>query len=65
MNATMWGKASTQRHVVTLRTDGHRVVDLVEQEVFDLWQRQVSVSPAMPGAAAVARLVLDWVRRDE
>jgi len=64
MNATMWGKPSTRRHVAALRADGHKVVDLVEREVFDLWQRQVSISPAMPDAAEAAKIVAAWLNRD-
>ena len=63
MNATMWNKPSTRRHVATLRADGHEVVDLEEREVFDLWQRQVSISPAMPEAVVAAKIVSEWLNR--
>lgn len=65
MNVTMWGKESTRRHVAALRADGHQVVDLVEQEVFDLWQRQVNTGPAIVDSVTAAKIVSEWLRRDE
>lgn len=65
MNVTMWGKESTRRHVETLRAGGHQVVDLVEREVFDLWQRQVNTGPAMVDAITAAKIVSDWLCREQ
>jgi phosphopantothenoylcysteine decarboxylase len=61
MNATMWHKPTTRRHVSTLRAEGHGVVDPVDREVFEVWSRTVIVGPALPPADTVAKIVRDWV----
>ncbi|HEY0697445.1 MAG TPA: flavoprotein [Micromonospora sp.] len=61
MNGVMWGKRSTQRHVSTLRADGHAVVDPQEREVFEVWSRRVIVGPSLPPPQTVAKIVKDWV----
>lgn len=57
MNRAMWQRESTRRHVATLRTDGHVVIDLIEADVYENWQRSVVRAPALPAPAEVAKII--------
>ncbi|MGW1058630.1 flavoprotein [Micromonospora rubida] len=61
MNKSMWVKRITQRHVETLRDEGHTVVEPQERVIFELWQRENVVGIAMPPPDAVAELVASWL----
>lgn len=57
MNRAMWQRESTRRHVATLRADGHVVVDPIEADVYENWQRSVVRAPALPPPAEVAKII--------
>lgn len=61
MNGSMWGKPTTQRHVASLRAEGHTVVEPVEREVFELWQRAVSVGPTLLPPDQVTEATIKWL----
>jgi len=61
MNATMWAKNSTQRHVATLRAEGHTVVEPQERAVFELWQRDNAVGPALLPPDEAAETIVAWL----
>jgi phosphopantothenoylcysteine synthetase/decarboxylase len=63
LNASMWAKGSVRRHVDTLRTDGHTVVDPVHQQVYELWRREFTVGPAMPPPDQATEIVLTWLEK--
>lgn len=63
MNATMWAKNSTQRHIATLRDDGHTVIDPPEQQIYELWRHEFTVGPAMPAPHQATQLVVDWLEK--
>lgn len=62
MNATMWAKPTTRRHVAALRAEGHSVVDPHEREVFEVWSRKVIVGPSLPPPELTAKIIKDWHR---
>ncbi|WP_320782016.1 flavoprotein [Streptomyces sp. CRN 30] len=64
MNAAMWDRATTRRHVTTLRGDGHAVVDPVDRDTFELWQRRVTTAPSLPPPETVTKTVTEWIRHD-
>jgi phosphopantothenoylcysteine synthetase/decarboxylase len=64
MHEDMWTRPATQRHVATLRGDGHVVVDPVERETYQLWSRRWGPGRALPPPAHVAKTVLDWLGED-
>jgi phosphopantothenoylcysteine synthetase/decarboxylase len=64
MTPTMWEKPSMRRHIDTLRADGHRVVDLVETEAYELSLRETSVSLAMVDSSTAAKIITDWLDRE-
>jgi phosphopantothenoylcysteine decarboxylase len=64
MNELMWQRATTQRHVATLRGDGHIVVDPLEREAYQMWSRQWGPGRTLPPPADVAKIVLDWLGED-
>jgi|SRR5579859_1520816 len=61
MNRVMWQRSSTQRHVRTLRADGHAVVDPAETDVYENWQRAVTRSPGLASPDQVTKIVVDWL----
>lgn len=64
MNELMWERATTRRHVATLRGDGHVVVDPHEREAYQMWSRQWAPGRTLPPPADVAKIVLDWLGED-
>jgi phosphopantothenoylcysteine synthetase/decarboxylase len=61
MNATMWAKNSTQRHVTALRSEGHTVVEPQERAVFELWQRDNVVGPALLPPDEATETIVAWL----
>jgi phosphopantothenoylcysteine synthetase/decarboxylase len=61
MNATMWAKSSTQRHVTALRAEGHTVTEPQERPGFELWQRDNAVGPALPPPDEAAEMIAAWL----
>jgi phosphopantothenoylcysteine synthetase/decarboxylase len=61
MNAVMWGRGTTRRHVATLRAEGHGVIDPADREVYEVWSRRLVVGPSLPRAEAVAKIVKGWL----
>ncbi|GAA2092579.1 hypothetical protein GCM10009801_59170 [Streptomyces albiaxialis] len=61
MNGIMWARKSTARHVEALRADGHTVVEPRESEVYELWQREVVIGPALLPPDQAAETVVKWV----
>jgi len=64
MNKSMWTRRSTQRHVETLREEGHTVVEPQERVIFELWQRENVLGIAMPAPDAVAELIVGWLESE-
>jgi hypothetical protein len=60
-NASMWAKPATQRHVASLRDDGHVVVEPCEQPGYVLWQRDFASGPAMPPPEAATEIIIGWL----
>ncbi|WP_371502563.1 flavoprotein [Kitasatospora sp. NBC_00374] len=62
MNAVMWDKPATRRHVAALRAEGHVVVDPQPGEVYELWSARVVDGRGLlpPDRAALA--VESWWR---
>ncbi len=65
MNAAMWHKPVTQRHVAALRADGHTVVEPRPQQVYEFWQRDFVVGPAMPAPDEATDLIITWLEQGE
>ncbi|MER5507587.1 flavoprotein [Streptomyces sp. NPDC002766] len=63
MNRTMWIKEPVQRHVATLRADGHTVVEPQERVVFELWRRENAVGISMPAPDETASTVVAWLEK--
>jgi phosphopantothenoylcysteine synthetase/decarboxylase len=61
MNESMWRKPVVQRHVATLRDDGHTVVEPRRQPMFTLWDRQNTVGPAMPPMDEATEIIATWL----
>ncbi|PRY45148.1 flavoprotein [Umezawaea tangerina] len=61
MNQTMWKKTSTQRHVTTLREDGHTVAEPQERAVFELWRRENAMGIGMPAPDEATELIVGWL----
>lgn len=61
MNSSMWGRDSVQRHVATLRADGHTVVEPPQQEVFELWRREIAIGPTLPPPEEVTETIIKWL----
>lgn len=61
MNASMWAKPTTQRHVATLREDGHTVVEPREQLAYVMWRREFAPAPAMPPPPDVTEIIIGWL----
>lgn len=61
MNASMWAKPSTRRHVAALREEGHLVVDPQEREIYVMWRREVGVGPAVPPPDQAAEIIVKWL----
>jgi phosphopantothenoylcysteine decarboxylase len=61
----MWARASTRRHVATLRGDGHVVVDPDEREAYLMWSRQWGPARVLPSPGDVAKIVLDHLGDDD
>lgn len=65
MNAVMWGKPIIQRHVATLRGDGHAVVEPAPQQIYEFWTRDFVIGPAMPPPDIAASLIITWLENGE
>ena len=63
MNRAMWTKEPVRRHVATLRTDGHTVVEPQERVVFELWRRENAVGVTMPAPDETAATVVAWLEK--
>jgi phosphopantothenoylcysteine synthetase/decarboxylase len=63
MNRTMWEKAATQRHVATLRAEGHTVVEPQERPVFELWRRENTTGPALPPPDEATETIIAWLEQ--
>ena len=61
MNGTMWAKYSTQRHVTALRSEGHTVIEPQERPVFELWQRNNAVGPALLPPDEATETIVTWL----
>ncbi|MEU4623464.1 phosphopantothenate--cysteine ligase family flavoprotein [Actinoplanes sp. NPDC023801] len=57
MNQTMWERPVVQRHVRTLRDDGHQVVEPVDGLVYENWQRRTVQAPCLPSPMDAAVLI--------
>ncbi|MCG6498790.1 flavoprotein [Kitasatospora sp. A2-31] len=60
MNAVMWEKPTTRRHVAALRAEGHVVVDPQPGEVYELWRGQVVEGRGLVTPERAARVVASW-----
>ena len=60
MHERMWSRPTTQRHVATLRGDGHVVVDPHAREAFLLWSGEWAPARVLPPAGDVAKVVQEW-----
>jgi phosphopantothenoylcysteine synthetase/decarboxylase len=61
MNASMLEKNSTQRHIVTLRAEGHTVVEPQQAMSYDLSRREVTVGPAMQPPDQAVETIIKWL----
>jgi phosphopantothenoylcysteine synthetase/decarboxylase len=61
MNRSMWEKRSIQRHVETLRTDGHTVIEPREQPVYELWLGKNTIGPAVQPPDEAAETIAAWL----
>ncbi|HET9894540.1 MAG TPA: flavoprotein [Streptosporangiaceae bacterium] len=61
MNASMLCKESTKRHIATLRSEGHVVVDPREDSIYEMSTRQVVVGPALLQPPLLAEVVIKWL----
>ncbi|MGH9041178.1 MAG: flavoprotein [Acidimicrobiia bacterium] len=64
MNGAIWEKPIVQQHVATLRARGDTVVAPTEGTHFEIWRGAKHVGMSMPGPAATASIVRDWLRSD-
>lgn len=63
MNRVMWERASTRRHVAALRAEGHGVVDPIEANIYENWQRKIVKAPALPPPGEIAKIVKEWLAK--
>jgi phosphopantothenoylcysteine synthetase/decarboxylase len=63
-NPTMWTKETTQRHVATLRTAGHTVVEPEERVAYEIWRRENTVGPAMPPPDVATEAIVSWLEKN-
>jgi len=61
MNDVMWDKPVVQRHVATLRADGHTVVEPQRRPVFELWRRENVQGIGMPDPEEAIELMVTWL----
>jgi phosphopantothenoylcysteine decarboxylase len=61
MNRIMWEKRVVQQHIVTLRAEGHTVVEPQRREVFEIWRGGVAAGLSMPGIDAAVELIRRWL----
>lgn len=61
MNAVMWTKPTTQRHVAALREEGHTVVEPQWKPTFEMWRRENVIGPVMPTPEEVTELIISWL----
>jgi phosphopantothenoylcysteine synthetase/decarboxylase len=61
MNASMWEKNAIQRHIATLRSDGHTVVEPQQRQVFEMWRRDVTVGATLPTPSEAAETIIRWL----
>jgi phosphopantothenoylcysteine synthetase/decarboxylase len=61
MNDSMWLKKSTQRHVATLRADGHTVIEPQRRPVFTLWKRENEIGLTMPPPEEATEIIALWL----
>ena len=61
MNASMLNKESTQRHIATLRADGHTVVELAHGTSYDMSQREITLGPVMQPPDQAVETIIKWL----
>ncbi|HEY7146803.1 MAG TPA: flavoprotein [Streptosporangiaceae bacterium] len=61
MNACLLDKNSTQRHIATLRADGHTVIDPEEGRMYELSSRQVVTGPVLLQPGPLTEVVAKWL----
>lgn len=61
MNASMLEKSSTQRNIVTLRAEGHTVVEPQQGRSYDLSRREVTVGPVMQPPDQAVETIIKWL----
>jgi phosphopantothenoylcysteine synthetase/decarboxylase len=61
MNAAMLEKNSTQRHIRTLRAEGHTVIEPEQGMSYDLSRRQVTVGPVMQPPDQAVETIIKWL----
>ncbi|MFD4656364.1 flavoprotein [Kitasatospora sp. NPDC058444] len=62
MNAVMWDKPATRRHVTTLRAEGHVVVDPQPGAVYELWSGRVADGRGLLPPDRAAQVLASWWR---
>jgi phosphopantothenoylcysteine synthetase/decarboxylase len=61
MNESMWTKPSTQRHLATLRADGHTVVEPQLKPIFTLWNKENTIGMTMPLPDEATETIARWL----
>jgi phosphopantothenoylcysteine synthetase/decarboxylase len=61
MNVSMWEKGSVQRHIATLRQDGHMVVAPQQREIYEMWRHHVAPGLALPPPGEVTETIIKWI----
>lgn len=61
MNASMLEKNSTQRHIATLRAEGHTVVEPQQGRSFDMSRREVTVGPTLQPPDEAVETIIKWL----
>jgi phosphopantothenoylcysteine synthetase/decarboxylase len=64
VNASMWVKNTTKRHVAALREDGHTVVEPRDQQVYELWRRGFAPGLAMPPPEEAVEIIIGWLESE-
>lgn len=63
LNASMWAKPVVQRHVTTLRADGHIVMDPRPGQTYELWRREITIGLAMQPPDEATEVIINWLER--
>ena len=63
LNASMWAKPVVQGHVVALRAAGHTVVDPRQDQIYELWRREVTTGPALPPPDEATEIIISWLEQ--